>query len=893
MTTVSYDDYLIHYGTPRHSGRYPWGSGDNPYQHQKGFLANVDGLKRQGLSETEIAKSFGMTTTELRSARSIARNEVRAADMATAYKLKEKGYSNVAIGERMGINESTVRSLLKSSENQSKETIQTTADILRKNVDKDNYIDVGAGVEQYLGVSRTKLNTAVAALEEEGYVKQKIQVEQVGTGNKTYVLVLAKPGTTYKDVVANKDAIRVPGVVYENNGDRSRLGIQKPVSIDPKRVSIRYAEDGGIDRDGVIEIRRGVDDISLGKAQYAQVRIAVGGSHYLKGMAMYADDLPDGVDIRFNTNKHKGTSKMDVLKPMKTVKETGEIDWDNPFGATIKREEDLILAQRYYKDKNGKKQLSAMNIVNEEGTWNSWSKALSSQVLSKQKPALAKQQLDITYRTKKEEYDEIMSLTNPAVKKKLLESFADDCDSASVHLKAAALPRQRTQVILPFTDISEKEIYAPNFRDGEKVVLIRYPHGGTFEIPELTVNNKGSKQANRTIKNAIDAVGINPRVAERLSGADFDGDFVLVIPNNSGKVKSTKPLKDLNGFDPKEAYPKYEGMKVLTEKGKQKQMGEVSNLITDMTIKGADMSEIARAVRHSMVVIDAVKHELNYKQSAIDNGIPELKEKYQGGKRAGASTLISRASAEKRVGIRKESVDPETGKKVYNYTGETYTNKKGETVLRTKSSTQMAEVDDAYKLSSGTLIESVYADHANRLKALANQSRKEALSIKSTPYSPSAKKTYAKEVDSLNSKLNIALKNAPLERQAQIIAGVTVSAKKQDNPELKNDNDALKKIRGQAITEARSRVGAHKQLVDITDKEWEAIQAGAISNNKLTQILNNSDLDRVKQLATPRTTTTMTPGKIAKAKAMLENGASRSDVADALGISVSTLDKAL
>lgn len=893
MSIVSYDDYLIHYGTPRHSGRYPWGSGDNPYQHQKGFLANVDGLKKQGLSETEIAKSFGMTTTELRSARSIARNEVRAADMAMAYKLKQKNYSNVAIGERMGINESTVRSLLKASENQSKETIQTTADILRKNVDKDNYIDVGAGVEQYLGVSRTKLNTAVAALEEEGYVKQKIQVEQVGTGNKTYVLVLAKPGTTYKDVVANKEAIRVPGVVYENNGDRSRLGVQKPVSIDPKRVSIRYAEDGGIDRDGVIEIRRGVDDISLGKAQYAQVRIAVGGTHYLKGMAMYADDLPDGVDIRFNTNKHKGTPKMDVLKPMKTVKETGEIDWDNPFGASIKREEDLILAQRYYKDKNGKKQLSAMNIVNEEGTWNSWSKALSSQVLSKQKPALAKQQLDITYRTKKEEYDEIMSLTNPAVKKKLLESFADDCDSSAVHLKAAALPRQRTQVILPFTDISEKEIYAPNFRDGEKVVLIRYPHGGTFEIPELTVNNKGSKQANRTIKNAIDAVGINPRVAERLSGADFDGDFVLVIPNNSGKVKSTKPLKDLNGFDPKEAYPKYEGMKVLTEKGKQKQMGEVSNLITDMTIKGADMSEIARAVRHSMVVIDAVKHELNYKQSAIDNGIPELKEKYQGGKRAGASTLISKASSEKRVGTRKESVDPETGKRVYTYTNETYINKKGQRVPRTVKTTRMADTDDAYSLSSGTLIESVYADHANRLKALANQSRKEALAIKSTPYSPSAKKTYAKEVDSLNSKLNIALKNAPLERQAQIIAGVTVAAKKQDNPELKNDNDALKKIRGQAITEARSRVGAHKNLVDITDKEWEAIQAGAISTNKLIQILNNSDLDRVKQLATPRTTTTMTPSKIAKAKAMLENGASRSDVADALGISVSTLDKAL
>ena len=891
MTIVNYDDYIMHYGTPRHSGRYPWGSGENPYQDNKNFLGYVDKLKKEGLSETEIAKGLGVSTTQLRAQRSIARNEIREADRSTAYRLKEKGYSNVAIGKRMGINESSVRSLLKASEEQKKNTIQTTADILRKNIDKDNYIDVGVGTEKYLGVSRTKLKTAIEQLESEGYTKHYIKVEQLGTGNKTSVMVMAKPGTKWSDVNAHKDEIRVPGVVYENNGDRSRLGIQKPKSINSKRIAIRYAEDGGTDRDGVIQIRRGVDDLSLGNARYAQVRIAVDGTHYLKGMAMYSDDLPDGVDIVFNTNKHKGTPKMDVLKPMKTIKETGEIDWDNPFGATIKRSEDLILAQRYYKDKSGKKQLSAINIVNEEGAWSTWSKALSSQVLSKQKPALAKKQLGITYNTKKEEYDEIMSLTNPTVKKKLLMSFADDCDSSAVHLKAAALPRQRTHVILPFPDMKENEIYAPNYRDGEKVVLIRYPHGGTFEIPELTVNNKGSKSANRTIKNAIDAVGINPRVAERLSGADFDGDTVLVIPNNNRKVTTSPALKGLKNFDPKEAYPGYEGMKVLTEKGKQRQMGDVSNLITDMTIRGASTDEIARAVRHSMVVIDAEKHKLNYKQSAIDNGIAELKAKYQGSARAGASTLISRASSQQRVGIRKESIDPETGKKVYTYTGETYTNKQGKQVLRTRVSTKMAEVDDAYKLSSGTLIESVYADHANRLKALANQSRKEALAIKQTPYSPSARKTYAKEVDSLKAKLNVALKNAPLERQAQIIANTTVAAKRKDNPNM--DNDTLKKIKGQALTEARSRVGAHKNLVDITDKEWEAIQAGAISNTTLTQILNNSDLDRIKQLATPRTSTSMTPGKIAKAKAMLENGASRSDVADSLGVSIATLDKAL
>ena len=29
------NDELMHYGTPRHSGRYPWGSGDRPHQHDK------------------------------------------------------------------------------------------------------------------------------------------------------------------------------------------------------------------------------------------------------------------------------------------------------------------------------------------------------------------------------------------------------------------------------------------------------------------------------------------------------------------------------------------------------------------------------------------------------------------------------------------------------------------------------------------------------------------------------------------------------------------------------------------------------------------------------------------------------------------------------------------
>lgn len=695
-------------------------------------------------------------------------------------------------------------------------------------------------------------------------------------------MVLAKPDTEYSDVYKNKDKIRTI-TDYSEDGGQSYIKMEPPKSVDSKRVAVRYAEDGGIDKDGVIELRRGVDDISLGNARYAQVRIAVDGTHYLKGMAMYSDNMPEGVDIVFNTNKGKNVPKMDVLKPMKDSA-------DNPFGATIKNDNELILAQRHYVDANGKRQLSALNIVNEEGNWGNWSKSLSSQMLSKQSPTLAKRQLDLALGIKKEELDEIMSLTNPAVRKKLLDSFADDCDSAAVHLKAAALPRQGTHVILPFPGMKESEIYAPNYRDGEKVVLIRYPHGGTFEIPELTVNNK-HPEAKAAIKNAKDAVGIHPKVAERLSGADFDGDSVLVIPNQKGYIKTSSALKGLKDFDPKESYKAYEGMPKMSPRTKQMKMGDVSNLITDMTIRGATESELCRAVRHSMVVIDAEKHNLNYKQSYIDNGIASLKKKYQGSERAGASTLISKASSEMRVGDRKESVDPITGRKVYEYTNKTYTTKSGKEALKTVKSSKMAETEDAFSLSSGTQMENVYASHANSLKFLANSARKESIATKYTTYSPSAKVTYSKEVVSLKAKLNIALKNKPLERQAQLLANAAVSAEKAANPNM--DAAELKKIKGQKLSAARLRVGAKKEQIPITDKEWEAIQAGAVSTNTLTQILNNTDLDRVKQLATPRTKTGMSSAKIARAKSLLANGYTQAEVADALGVSTSTLADAV
>lgn len=917
-------DELLHYGTPRHSGRYPWGSGQDPEQHSRSLLGHIDALKKQGVSDPDIAKGLGLSTTELRAERSIASNTKRKADVAQALRLHNKGLSNNAIAREMGLSsESSVRGLLNAPLGDRRDILETTAAQLRSKVGPDRYLDIGAGTENHMSISSTRLATAVAILKSEGYEVRNIQVPQLGTRNKTTVKTLVPPGSP-KFIDPTK--IR-PVEAYSEDGGRSFNEIKPPVNVDSKRVGIRYAEQGGANADGVIYLRPGVPDISLGKARYAQVRIAVDGTHYLKGMAMYKDDLPAGTDLLFNTNKSDTGNKLDALKQQKTDDEVDR------FGAMIRQ-------KTYIDPADGKTKQSPINIVNEEGDWKDWSRSLSSQVLSKQSTALATRQLGLALASRRDELDEISKLTNPVVKKKLLDTYADGADSAAVHLKAAALPRQGTHVILPVETLKENEVYAPNYENGEKVALIRFPHGGTFEIPEVTVNNKhadsrallgapGKDREGNVVGGPIDAIGIHPKVAARLSGADFDGDTVLVIPNNKGSIKTSPPLKRLENFDPKEAYAPYDGMKTIdggvyrsatkeveyknadgTDKkpsGKQKQtaMGDVSNLITDMTIKGAKPDELAAAVRHSMVVIDAEKHHLNYKQSYIDNGIAKLKAEYQGrgptGRLAGASTLISKSGVNSKIHVPEQKlrrarddgpIDPVTGKLVYVPTGASYVDPKtGKTVYKTTEVTRLGNVDDAHKLSSGMPIENIYADYSNSLKALSNAARKASLTTGKLVYSPTANKTYAPQVARLNGALNEALKNKPLERQAQLVANAIVAAKIADNPSMENAD--LKKIKGQALQTARDRVGAGKKMIDISPDEWQAIQAGAISSNKLSDILDNADIDKVRKLATPRAATVMTPSKLALAKARLASGYTQAEVAASLGVPVSTLNSAL
>lgn len=912
------DKEIRHYGTPRHSGRYPWGSGDEPFQRTGTFRSTVKELRKQGMNQVDIAKAMGMNTAQLRKRITIERRNDYNTNVEMVNKLFDKGYSPTAISKRTGIPEPTVRSYRNPVLHERANSVKVVADMLKESVDSHKYVDVGVGVEHNIGVSRQKLKTAIAMLEDEGYTTHTVKTPQVGTGHDTKFLVLAKPGVEYKEILANKANIKQITAYTEDGGQsfRSVQGLEPVRSISSSKVKIRYAEEGGADMDGVIQLRRGVPELSLGDRRYAQVRIGVDGTHYLKGMAMYTDDIPDGIDVIYNSNKHSDTPKMSVFKKMERTKE-GDIDMDNPFGSSVR--------QKHFIDKDGKEQLSAIQTMGlkegsgEEGGWDKWNKALSSQFLSKQKPALAKKQLDIAYQMKKEEYDEIMSLTNPVLRKKLLITFGDECDSEAVHLKAAAMPRQRTQVILPLPNLKETEVYAPNFRPGEKVVLIRHPHGGIFEIPELTVNTK-DPIGKKLLGQARDAIGIHPKVAAKLSGADFDGDTVIVIPNNNKSIKTAPAIQSLLDFNTRDAYPPYDGMKTIdggrwnakertvdyggkrkNTRNKQLEMGKISNLITDMTVQGADIDEIVRAVKHSMVVIDAEKHSLNYKQSYDDNAIGALKIRYQGKKTGGASTLISKAKSEERVPYRTEGkkfvdpntgktkrvyIDPNTGKKLYEVEGGTYT-LKGKTIKRTTKVTKMENTDDAYTLSSGTPIESVYATHANKMKALGNQARLDALNSPRLVVSDSAKKTYAQEVSTLTAKLNNAKKNKPLERQALLIANSVVKAKKEENPDMTAED--VKKVQNQAIVEARLRVGAKKVPVEIEQREWEAIQAGAISNNKLVEILDNTDLDAVKRLATPRTKSTLTPAKLAAAKAKLNSGYTQAEVADSLGVSVTTL----
>ena len=948
------EDILMHIGIPRRSGRYPWGSGEDAYQHgSRDFLGRVEELRKQGFTyvdengkkwtgDTAIAKSMGMSTTNFRTELGLATDERKLLKYARAQSLYEDGLTYTQIGREMGVNESTVRSMLANKNATLKmEQAKNTADFIREKIESDGMIlDIGKGVAGELNISQEKLNQALYILEREGYPIYSNRIEQVtNRGNWTTQKVICPKGTEYKDAykLENIKALNEDNFISRDGGVTFEKKFNYPESLDSKRLMIRYSEDGGLEKDGIVELRRGVKDLSLGESRYSQVRILVDGTHYIKGMAVYADDkdMPAGVDVVFNTNKKQGTPMKDVLKKIKS-------DPDNPFGSAIKDADQG--GQYWYEDGNGNKKLGLINKRADEGDWSDWKDALPSQFLSKQSLSLAKKQLGLAKSDKELEFKDICELDNPTVKKHLLSKFADECDAAAVDLKAAALPGQKYHVIIPINSLKDTEIYAPNYRDGDQLALVRYPHAGTFEIPILTVNNKHAPAKKLLGTDVGDAVGINSKVAAQLSGADFDGDTVMCIPTNTGRVniKNKQPIKELQNFDPKAEYGTVfkdgdyyrNGRKVRLMKDEarevdntQIEMGKISNLITDMTLQNAPQSELVRAVKHSMVVIDAGKHKLDYKASEIDNNIAALKKEYQryvdadGNVRSGgAGTLISRSkgqvSVDKRQGTPKINIkgtkdyDPSKpeGALIYKpaddlyYTYTTTNKRTGEvktvTKARKEKSTRMRETDDAYTLLSEAKhpMEIVYADYANSMKDLANRARIELTKTGKVAYNANSKKVYQTEVDSLKQKLHDAELNITRERAAQRKANAEIQSKLASGQLVKKQKGDVKKASQQALTKYRDEVGSisrSKRSIKITDREWDAIQSGAISESILKRILSNTDVDSLRERATPRTKVNLSTAKVNQIKNLKNNGYTLSEIAAKLNVSTSTVSKYL
>ena len=950
LSDVGREIILKHYGVKRKSGRYPWDPSLHLPKNYR-FIEDRDEMKKRGLSDNEIAKQMGLSTTVYRSKVTIAKEELKQYNMQRISKLQSEGMIIDDIAKTIGTTGQTVRNYLDEIKNPNKsaraQRVQTeaVADTLEAAVKRSKYIDVGKGVEIQMGISKEKLKSGLNALVESGeYEVHNLRIAQVtDKNNSTPVKVLTKKGVERSEIYKNMDKVR-PVEEFAINGDaRMFQQMERPKSIGWDRVHIRYAipegqkghgtNDDGAMMDGAMFLRPGVKDLNLGKASYAQVRIAVGDTHYLKGMALYGTEemfkgIPKGTDIIFNTNKTANKTPQEVLKELKKNPEGGApIDGPNPFGATVKRQNTLVdskgnpVYKPGVKDRFGNKvpQIGSVNIVNEEGDWGSWSKALSAQFLSKQPTTVVHERLKATMKQVQDEYESIQKVTNPVIKKQLMESFVSDLESKQVHMKAAAPKGFQGHVILPVPDMKENEVYAPNYKNGEKVVLIRYPHGGRFEIPELTVNNN-SVARKMISKDSPDAIGIHPKVASKMSGADFDGDTAYVIPNNKGKFKSRDSLKELKNFDPNMYADKPGTFTPITKRYQQTLMGVVSNLITDMTLQGAPSNEIARAVKHSMVVIDAEKHKLNYKRSAEENGIDALMKRYMthvdkvkygdlerynpktrrvdkvidpdklkkdltpGKEYTSASTIISRHKQSVITdGYQVEVPDPKS--------------KSGGTkmVWRNKKETYLVNmVKDAnvFLGPNATKTEHHYADYINELKAFKNKVDSEMSGIKMPARDPKAAKIYAEEVLSMKDKVNQVKINRIKERQAQRMAEVSSKAeiaRRSEDEVLKKDE--ISRIKQQALNKARSMVGAERTPVTITDDEWDAVQSNAVSGTLLKELVSFMDDSQLKSLATPRANKQMTDARKSKAKALLANGYTIAQVAEALGVSSSTIGK--
>ena len=241
-------EFLEHYGMPRRSGRYPWGSGEDPYQHSIDFIGRIDALKKKGWTETpeNIKKQFGLTTTEYSREKRLANNVRKMSQIKTAIRLRDKeGMGATEIGRKMGVRESTVRGWFKQDEEGSVYQAKKTAEFLKDKVkEKGGMIDIGKNVEVELGISREKLDTAVLMLEKQGYHRYVGRVPQhTNVNQKTTQIVLAAPERKHAEIFKYDKVKTINDYVSKDNGETFEKKFTYPSSMDSKRLKVRYADD--------------------------------------------------------------------------------------------------------------------------------------------------------------------------------------------------------------------------------------------------------------------------------------------------------------------------------------------------------------------------------------------------------------------------------------------------------------------------------------------------------------------------------------------------------------------------------------------------------------------------------------------------------------------------
>lgn len=909
-TALNPDDVIQHYGRGHNSGgrsgRYPWGSGDERTRYHE----EVDKLKLKGFDTIDKqAKELGLKRSELQQHLSRENSVIKEYVVSRGNEIIGTGKSIRQAAEELNMPDATLRNYLSTGTPKTAkaklEKAEAVKNMYKAAIDKQaKYIDIGAGTEHQIGITDYQKKLAVEALKNEGYYVHPVRMPNITSPDKPITTMVLTKDPDPKSAQRNVLDVQLPN--YQYNGVKL-TGIKKPMDVSWDDVKISYGTNGENDRDGTILVRRGVKDADLGDTHYAQVRISVGGTHYMKGMAMYgdADDFKGTkADYIFHTNKPSTKTPQEVLKKQKD-------NPLNPFESSIRR------------------QRGVFNIVNQEGDWNDYHPTIASQMLSKQRIPFIKERLNDTIKMHQESFDKIMSITNPIVKKKLLEDLGGDpndptkrgaIDTAQIHLRAIGEQGTRFKTLISNPWLKPNEIYAPDYKNGEHVVLVRYPHGGTFEIPDLVVNNKNTK-SKKLLGNAIDGIGIHPETARILSGADFDGDTALIMPNNNGRIKSsdartTHAFKSLREFDPntyeltskadlpyegkvKNKYSGVEETKMIypgrhiTPRYKQTEMGNVSNMITDMTIRGATNDELIRAVKYSMVVIDSEKHHLDYKQAKDDLGISALQKRYMtkidpdtGRKSIGANTLISVSKHDLGLSKEKRKELLDAGLSQYEINKEMQKHGK---LLPT-----LADQGKLSKINSGTPVEALYQNYIERLQTMKETARKTVSEIKTPERSDVARKVFKNEVASLGSKIKSIQSQAPLERKAQIEANRAYREYVHSNPDISTDRK--KNIRSEMINKARDQNGlpAYEKKIHITPDEWNAIQSNAISKTAMSTLMKKADMEELKEYAMPKKKSNISSGKLASIMRKLENGsATLAEIAESEGMSVNAIKYSL